>query len=78
MPEEWARKNLRDQSSKQRISYQHVSDNFEDERCNGDEAVKRSIELSEQKYCSVGATLSYPVRITSTFEVKPTEEAEPD
>jgi putative redox protein len=35
------------------------------------EAVRRSIELSEQKYCSVGATLGYPVRITSAFEVLP-------
>jgi len=33
------------------------------------EAVRRAIELSEEKYCSVGATLKAPVVITSDFEI---------
>lgn len=33
------------------------------------EAVRRAIELSEEKYCSVGATLQQGVPITSEFEV---------
>ena len=32
-------------------------------------AVERAIQLSETKYCSVGATLSGRTNITSTFEV---------
>jgi putative redox protein len=32
-------------------------------------AVRRAIELSEEKYCSVGATLREPVEITSSFEI---------
>ena len=34
-------------------------------------AVRRAIELSEEKYCSVGATLREPVDITSSFEITP-------
>lgn len=34
-------------------------------------AVRRAIELSETKYCSVGATLRFPVEITSDFEILP-------
>ncbi len=33
------------------------------------EAVKRAIELSETKYCSVGAMISKTARIESTFEI---------
>lgn len=33
------------------------------------DAVRRSIELSEEKYCSVGATLRQGVPITSEFEI---------
>jgi putative redox protein len=32
-------------------------------------AVRRAIELSEDKYCSVGATLREPVEITSSYEI---------
>ncbi len=32
-------------------------------------AVRRAIELSEEKYCSVGATLEEGVAITSEFEI---------
>ncbi len=35
------------------------------------EAVRRAIELSESKYCSVGATLRHPVEIRSEFEILP-------
>jgi putative redox protein len=34
-------------------------------------AVKRAIELSETKYCSVGAMISKTARIESTFEIIP-------
>ena len=33
------------------------------------EAVRRAIELSEEKYCSVGATLKEEVQINSDFEI---------
>ncbi len=33
------------------------------------EAVKQAIELSETKYCSVGAMISKTARIESTFEI---------
>lgn len=36
-----------------------------------EEAVRRSIELSETKYCGAYAMLSQTARITSTFEVLP-------
>jgi putative redox protein len=35
------------------------------------EAVQRAIELSETKYCSVGAMISKTARIESTFEIVP-------
>jgi putative redox protein len=35
------------------------------------EAVRRAIELSEEKYCSVGAALKEEVKITSDFEIVP-------
>lgn len=35
------------------------------------EAVRRAVELSEEKYCSVGATLKESVEIRSSFEVLP-------
>ncbi len=35
------------------------------------EAVKHAIELSETKYCSVGAMISKTARIESTFEIIP-------
>jgi len=41
------------------------------------EAVRRAIELSETKYCSVGLTLRAPVPITSTFAILPEEDAAP-
>jgi putative redox protein len=34
------------------------------------EAVRRSIELSETKYCSVAATLSGATQITTDFEIR--------
>jgi putative redox protein len=34
-------------------------------------AVRRAIELSEKKYCSVGATLKQPVEIATDFEIVP-------
>jgi putative redox protein len=37
-------------------------------------AVRRAIELSETKYCSVSATLGGAPKITSRFEIR---EAEP-
>jgi putative redox protein len=37
------------------------------------EAVRRAIELSTDKYCSVAATLRPTVEIVSSFEVKETE-----
>jgi putative redox protein len=39
------------------------------------EAVRRAIQLSEEKYCSVGATLREGVEITSGFEILHPEEA---
>jgi len=39
------------------------------------EAVRRAIELSETKYCSVGLTLKSPVPIASTFTIDETEAA---
>lgn len=35
------------------------------------EAVKRAIELSETKYCSVGAMISKTAKIEATFEIIP-------
>jgi len=35
------------------------------------ESVRRAIELSETKYCSVGAMISKTARIESTFEIIP-------
>ncbi|HEV2234686.1 MAG TPA: OsmC family protein [Terriglobia bacterium] len=35
------------------------------------EAVRRAIELSETKYCSVGAMISKTAKIDSTFEIVP-------
>jgi putative redox protein len=35
------------------------------------EAVRRAIELSETKYCSVGAMISKTAKIDSTFELVP-------
>jgi len=35
------------------------------------EAVKRAIELSETKYCSVGAMISKTAKIETTFEILP-------
>lgn len=35
------------------------------------EAVRRSIELSETKYCSVGAMIAKTAKIDSTFEIVP-------
>jgi putative redox protein len=37
-------------------------------------AVERSIELSEGKYCSVGATLKFPVAIESSYRITPDAE----
>jgi putative redox protein len=37
------------------------------------EAVRRSIQLSEEKYCTVGATLAAGAPIESEFEILPTE-----
>ena len=37
------------------------------------EAVRRAIALSEERYCSVGASLRQPVSISSTFRVLPPE-----
>lgn len=39
------------------------------------EAVRRAIQLSEEKYCRVGATLREGVEITSGFEILHPEEA---
>jgi putative redox protein len=41
-----------------------------------DEAVRRAIELSEQKYCSAYAMLVRAAEITSSFEVRPSEPAD--
>jgi putative redox protein len=41
-----------------------------------EDAVRRSIELSEQKYCPAYAMLSETARITSTFEILPDEPAD--
>jgi putative redox protein len=35
------------------------------------EAVKRALELSETKYCSVGAMISKTAKIEATFEILP-------
>ncbi|HEX6123162.1 MAG TPA: OsmC family protein [Ktedonobacterales bacterium] len=35
-----------------------------------EESVRRAIELSETKYCSVGATIAKTARITSTFRIE--------
>ncbi len=35
------------------------------------DAVKRAIELSETKYCSVGAMISKTAKIVNTFEILP-------
>ena len=40
----------------------------------GEEAVRRSIELSDEKYCAVGGMLGPQVRIVTSFEVR---EADP-
>jgi putative redox protein len=37
-------------------------------------AVERAIELSEEKYCSVAATLRGVARITTSFRIEPTVE----
>lgn len=34
------------------------------------EAVRRSVELSEDTYCSVGASLRDPVEITTSFQIR--------
>ena len=39
------------------------------------EAVRRSIELSETKYCSVAATVSGTAKITTDFEIRAEEAA---
>ena len=39
------------------------------------EAVRRSIELSETKYCAVAATLSGAAQITTDFEIRAVAEA---
>ena len=41
------------------------------------EAVRRAIELSETKYCSVSATLRGTAQITSAFEVREAGPSEP-
>lgn len=41
-----------------------------------EEAVRRSIELSETKYCPAYAMLSRAARITSTYELHPTAPAD--
>ena len=41
-----------------------------------EEAVRRSIELSEQKYCPAYAMLAAAARITSTFEILPADPAD--
>jgi len=38
-----------------------------------EEAIKRAIELSETKYCPVGASLSGSVKITSSFRIESEE-----
>jgi putative redox protein len=38
--------------------------------------VQRAIELSEQKYCSVYAMLVKTAKITSSYEVRPSEPAD--
>ena len=38
-----------------------------------EKAVAQAIELSEQKYCSVAATIRGVAKITSDFEILPTE-----
>ena len=37
------------------------------------EAVRRAVELSEEKYCSVGATLREGAEMRSSFEILPAE-----
>ena len=39
-----------------------------------EEAVRRSIQLSEEKYCSVGGMLGPQVRVVTSFEVHETPE----
>lgn len=41
-----------------------------------EEAVRRSIQLSEEKYCSVGGMLGPQVQVVTSFEVR--ESREPD
>ncbi|MDF1541626.1 MAG: OsmC family protein [Anaerosomatales bacterium] len=40
-----------------------------------EEAVRRSIELSEEKYCSVGGMLKPHVRIATSYEVREARQA---
>jgi len=40
------------------------------------ESVKRAIELSETKYCSVGAMISKTAKIETTFEILPESDSE--
>lgn len=42
------------------------------------ENVQRAIELSETKYCTVGATLAPTATITSTFQIIAADQAEAD
>jgi putative redox protein len=39
-----------------------------------EEAVRRSIQLSEEKYCSVGGMLGPQVQVVTSFEVRETRE----
>ncbi len=41
------------------------------------EAVRRAIELSETKYCSVSAMMAHTTRIEHTFEIEPEEDTKP-
>lgn len=41
-------------------------------------AVRRAIELSETKYCSVSAMMQHTTRIEHTFEIEPGDETELD
>jgi len=40
------------------------------------DAVRRAIELSETKYCSVGAMISKTAKIDATFEILPQSDSE--
>jgi putative redox protein len=42
-----------------------------------EQAVQHAIELSEEKYCSVSAMLKQAATITSSFEVRETEDSAP-